>query len=421
MLFASIDIQGGKVVQLIQGAQLKLQFDNVEEVVRHFGRWFPLAVIDLDAARGTGENHDSIRRIIRLFPDCIVGGGIRTVERAKEWIRAGAAQVIIGTQAFHNGEVNTSFLEEVVRAIGRQRVVIAVDVRGDRLTTHGWQVTHATTIWDVLPALKPFCSGFLVTHVAGEGMMGGFPEEMARRLLQAVGSEHTLTVAGGIATPEQIQRLTQMGCHIQIGMALYTGKLSIPDALIASLVWSEENSGLIPTLVQDTTGKALMLAYSSRESLRRTIQDGVMWYYSRKRQRLWKKGETSGYVQIVRYLRVDCDQDTLVATVDQQGVACHTGRYTCFGMGDFSLAYLQAQIAERRRVRPPGSYTASLTSEQIRKKLVEEAVEVILAEDRDALRWECADLIYFLTVLMTERGLTWETVFQELRSRMKMP
>ncbi len=416
-----MDIQGGKVVQLVQGEQLKLQFDNVEEVARRFGRWFPLTVIDLDAARGTGENRECLRRIVRLFPDCLVGGGIRTVERAKEWIRAGAAQVIIGTQAFQNGEVNASFLEEVVRAIGRQRVIIAVDVRGDRLTTHGWQVTHTTTIWDVLPALKPFCSGFLVTHVPGEGMMGGFPEELAKRLVQAVGSDHTLTVAGGIATPEQIQRLTQMGCHIQIGMALYTGKLSIPDALIASLVWSEGNPALIPTLVQDVTGKALMLAYSSRESLRRTIRDGVMWYYSRKRQQLWKKGETSGHLQIVRYLRVDCDQDTLVATVEQEGVACHTGNYTCFGAGEFSLAYLQAHIAERRRTRPPESYTASLTPEQIRKKLIEEAVEVILAHDGEALRWECADLIYFLTVLMTEQGVSWDAVFQELRSRMKLP
>ncbi len=414
MLFASVDIQDGRVVQLVQGQHLKLQYERGIEVARKFGRWFPLTIIDLDAARGVGENRELIRKIIRLFPDCRVGGGIRSVEDARWWIRMGAAQVIIGTQAIQNDKSNTAFLKELVDAIGRNRIIIALDIRGEYITTHGWQQTHSITIWEMLPLLEPFCNEFLVTYVPAEGTMQGFPQALARRIRHATG--HALTLAGGIATTEQIQQLTKLGCNIQIGMALYTGKLSIADAFISSLNWQD---GLVPTVVQDTSGKTLMLAYSSPESLARTINEGVMWYYSRKRKRLWKKGETSGNIQEVRYLRTDCDNDTILATVHQKGVACHTGNYTCFGPTGFSLAQLQTQIAQRLQTRPPGSYTASLTPQQVRKKLIEEAAEVALAEDHDSLRWECADLIYFLTVLMTQQGISWEEVLHELQSRSK--
>lgn len=206
-----------------------------------------------------------------------------------------------------------------------------------------------------------------------------------------------------------------------------------------------DEHGLIPAVVQDVdTGKVLMVAYMNEEALRRTLKTGTTWFYSRSRKKLWNKGETSGHVQEVQGVYVDCDNDCLLVEVKQKGVACHTGFFSCFHRkledgkvtgpeNDYPpfplfafLGELFAVIEERAQNPSPSSYTARLLAEgreRILRKVLEEATEVLLAAfeeetiRRDRLRYEVADLLYHLLVLLKCEGLTFGEVMEELRKR----
>lgn len=204
--------------------------------------------------------------------------------------------------------------------------------------------------------------------------------------------------------------------------------------------------GLIPAIIQDySSGQVLMMAYMNEESLKRTVETGKTWFYSRSRQTLWMKGETSGHIQNVKEIRYDCDQDSLLVIVEQIGAACHTGHYSCFyrdlegnekttPVFDSSKVYtgkegpgilfeLYGVIADRKIKRPEGSYTTYLFNEgidKILKKVGEETAEVIIAAknpDNAELVYETSDLLYHLLVLLNEKGVDLSDIFTELRSR----
>lgn len=204
--------------------------------------------------------------------------------------------------------------------------------------------------------------------------------------------------------------------------------------------------GLIPAIVQDVnSGQVLMMAYMNQEALDKTVASGQTWFYSRSRQCLWKKGETSGHIQAVQEIRYDCDQDTLLVLVEQTGAACHTGHYSCFyrtldgqekepALFDASQVYqgkegpailleLMEVIRQRQKDRPEGSYTTYLFDkgiDKILKKVGEESAEVIIAAknpDNTELVYETSDLIYHLLVLLVEKGVDLTEIFTELRSR----
>jgi phosphoribosyl-AMP cyclohydrolase / phosphoribosyl-ATP pyrophosphohydrolase len=188
-------------------------------------------------------------------------------------------------------------------------------------------------------------------------------------------------------------------------------------------------TGLVPCVVQDArTGEVLTLAYMNREALERTRASGETWFWSRSRQELWHKGETSGNVQRVKELRWDCDADAILALVEPAGPACHTGRRTCFHNGELepvpgeALAALERTIAQRRAERPEGSYTAELLADpgRIGEKLREEADEVARAADEEAderVAAEAADVLYHLAVLLASRELSFTDAFAELNGR----
>lgn len=201
---------------------------------------------------------------------------------------------------------------------------------------------------------------------------------------------------------------------------------------IDELTFSKE--GLIPAIVQDAFSKeVLTLAYMNKESLEKTIDTKQTWFYSRSRQELWHKGETSGNIQHVIDIRQDCDSDALVVLVDPKGPACHTGSYSCFSpqkeagsmqaVSSEILKELEQVIAKRFAERPEGAYTTYLFNEgidKICKKVGEEAAEVIIASknrDKDELKWESADLLYHLLVLLREQGLPFSEVLDTLASR----
>jgi phosphoribosylformimino-5-aminoimidazole carboxamide ribotide isomerase len=222
MLIPSIDLQGGAVVQLVQGERLAIKDDDVFAWVRRFARFPKVQVIDLDAATGAGDNLVLVRQIASSL-SCRVGGGIRTVDRARDVLSAGAQQIIAGSSLFKNGRPDLVFAKTLADAVGPARVIAAVDSRGGHIVIHGWKTTLDLTAVEAVHALQPYCGEFLYTHVDTEGLMQGTNMEAIRTVRQAT-TRH-VTAAGGITTQREIDELEALGVDAVVGMALYTGKL----------------------------------------------------------------------------------------------------------------------------------------------------------------------------------------------------
>ncbi|MBU0757326.1 MAG: bifunctional phosphoribosyl-AMP cyclohydrolase/phosphoribosyl-ATP diphosphatase HisIE [Nanoarchaeota archaeon] len=204
-------------------------------------------------------------------------------------------------------------------------------------------------------------------------------------------------------------------------MSLYTKKISLPLAFAETIDFGK-GKGLVPTIVQEENGQVMMLAYSNKESLTKALEEKKGVYYSRSRQILWTKGETSGNTQELFKIKVDCDKDTLLFIVRQKNKACHTGKYSCFGDEVFSVNKLYKIIKDRNDNPKIGSYTNRLLDDEkeIMAKIKEESSEVTLYKDLDNLRWEIADLLYFVNVLMVKKGLDWKDIERELEGRHRL-
>lgn len=427
MIISSIDLKDGKVVQLRQGKDLVLERDNPEELIAEFDMYGEVAIIDLDAALrntkpdGTTSNTAILTSLLRRG-NVRVGGGIRDAKKAKELLSLGAEKVIIGSAAFAMPDgspgVNTAFLETLVTVIGREHIIISVDSRDGKIAVKGWTESAGIDLVEGAKAVEPYCSELLFTCVEREGTMTGIDMGLVEKLRGAV--KCRLVVAGGVSTVEEIAALEKIGCDVQLGMALYTGKVSLKDGFISCLDWDKVE--LITVVAQSETGEVLMVGYANREAFEKTFSTGKLTFWSRSRNVLWTKGETSGNTLDVIRLRVDCDRDTVLATVRPNGPSCHTGAWTCFKtVADrpYSLPYLSSVISDRFANPKPGSYTATLTAERVREKIMEEAEELIEADDKDDVIWECADLLYFVNVLMHREGVSWQNVLDELDRRHK--
>lgn len=228
MLIPSIDLQGGRIVQLVQGEHLAVESSDIEVWVRRFSGYLKVQLIDLDAAKGEGENHDLVSQICARLP-CRVGGGIRTVDRAREVLALGATRVIIGSALFRDGRVDDEFARTLSDAIGRDRVIAAVDSRAGGVVTHGWRTRLALSAVDAVRALEPFVAEFLYTHVDREGLMQGTDISAVRAVRSA--TNRAVTAAGGITTPAEVDELHAMGVDAVVGMAIYTGRFTLPEDL----------------------------------------------------------------------------------------------------------------------------------------------------------------------------------------------
>lgn len=224
MIIPCIDLMDGKVVQLVQGREKALEGDTPDRMLERFRAFPEIQVIDLDAAIGSGANDDLVR-FLASRARCRVGGGVRSVDRARALIEQGAHRVIIGTSAFRANGVNTEFLGAVAGAIGRERVRIALDSKGGRITVKGWRESTNLTAEEVLGQLEPYCGGFLCTYVDKEGMLQGTDLNWFRRLRAATALE--ITAAGGITTLDEIRELQRLNVHAALGMAIYTGRLDL--------------------------------------------------------------------------------------------------------------------------------------------------------------------------------------------------
>lgn len=225
MIIPCIDLQDGKAVQLVRGRRRALAVDDVLGLLDRFRDYPILHVIDLDAAMRKGSNAHWIKLICRNADrEVRVGGGIRTVARAKRVVSWGAEKIIVGSAAFKNGEVDHNFLGALAKSVGRKRVIVALDTERGRIVVRGWRERLKLRPGDVIPALEPFCSGFLSTFVDNEGTMKGTDLSWFRTLRRA--TKLPITAAGGIRTMREVCALEKAGMDAAVGMALYTGKLA---------------------------------------------------------------------------------------------------------------------------------------------------------------------------------------------------
>ncbi|MEJ2188111.1 MAG: phosphoribosyl-ATP diphosphatase [Acidobacteriota bacterium] len=405
MIIPSIDIMDGQAVQLVGGRERALEAGDPLAIAERFAVAGDLAVIDLDAALGRGSNTDLIAELVRRFP-CRVGGGIRSVDDALAWLDRGAQRVILGTMA------TPEFLGE----LPRERVMAALDGVDGQVVVEGWRRGTGARVIDRVRELRQVVGSFLVTFVEREGRLGGIDLDAARRVVDAAGGT-PVTIAGGVTTAQEVAELDRIGADAQVGMAIYTGRLTLAEAVAAPLV-SDRADGLWPTVIVDERGVALGLAYSNIDSLQRAIDDRRGVYHSRSRG-LWVKGETSGATQELLRVDLDCDRDALRFTVRQRGEGfCHRGTWTCWG-ADGGLGQLERLLNRRIAEAPPGSYTARLADDEALRaaKLVEEAGELGRASTPAEVVWEAADLLYFTVAALAARGLDMAAVMAELDRR----
>jgi phosphoribosyl-ATP pyrophosphohydrolase len=423
MLIPSIDIMGGRAVQLVGGERFELDGGDPRELAERFSVFGEIAVVDLDAALGKGSNLELVAAIASRYP-CRVGGGVRDESTMRRLLDAGARSVMVGTKA------NPEFLS----AFPRDRLIAALDFKRGIVMAEGWKASTGATVTDKAAELAPFVGGFLVTAIDIEGSLSGIDMDASRALVESIraaGFDGALTMAGGVTSAAEVAALDAMGVDAQVGMALYKGVLEPSDAFAACLS-SDRPDGLWPTVVCDESGVALGLVYSDAESLRAALTERAGIYRSRRRG-LWRKGESSGDRQILVRVDADCDRDALRFTVRQSGAGfCHRGTRTCFGAtgadgfgGDERGFPLLSRTTARRLAEvasseaPAGSYTARLFTEPglLAAKIAEEAAELCEAKGPERSAEEAADLVYFASVKLAREGASLADVERVLDRR----
>lgn len=224
MLIPSIDLMGGKIVQLVQGSKKALEFDDFDEWIDRFKEYPLVQLIDLDAAMGLGNNQSFIRDIARRLP-CQVGGGIRSIEQAQNTLALGARRVILGSSLISDGTVNSTFARDIAMRIDPAKLVFAVDSLRGFVAIKGWKQTTTITPIEMMRALEQFCSAFLYTHIDTEGLLKGIPLEVIRNL--RANTSRGLIAAGGIRSVEEVEALDEMGVDAVVGMAIYQRLLPV--------------------------------------------------------------------------------------------------------------------------------------------------------------------------------------------------
>jgi phosphoribosylformimino-5-aminoimidazole carboxamide ribotide isomerase len=224
VLIPSIDLMGGKIVQLVQGEHKALEFDDFQEWVHRFSKFPLIQLIDLDAAMGSGSNAALVRELARQLP-CQVGGGIRSLDAADTILNLGAHRVIFGSTLISNGAIDTIFASQAASRLGRDKLVFAADCRSGRVAIKGWREATVITAAEMLRQLDAFCSAFLYTHIDTEGLLQGIPFEVVRELRRLTSRQ--LIAAGGIRSEEEVAALDAIDVDAVVGMAIYRGLLRL--------------------------------------------------------------------------------------------------------------------------------------------------------------------------------------------------
>ena len=227
MLIPSIDLMGGKIVQLVQGEKKALEFDDFEEWIVRFANYPLVQLIDLDAAIGSGDNRALLERFTSRLP-CQVGGGIRSLDDATKILSRGARRIILGSVLVHKNKINVEAAEQFARQFGSDRLTFAVDSKGGKVAIKGWREVTSISPAEMMQALESQCGAFLYTHVDTEGLMNGIPLEVVRAL-RAITSRR-LIVAGGITSQNEVNQLDELEIDAVVGMAIYSGRMSLESS-----------------------------------------------------------------------------------------------------------------------------------------------------------------------------------------------
>ena len=227
MLIPSIDLMGGKIVQLVQGEKKALEFDDFEEWIGRFANYPLVQLIDLDAAIGTGNNRALLERFTARLP-CQVGGGIRSLDDATEILSRGARRIILGSVLVYKNKINVAAAEQFATKFRSDRLTFAVDSKSGKVAIKGWREVTSISPAEMMQALESYCGAFLYTHVDTEGLMKGIPLEVVRAL-RAITSRR-LIVAGGITSQEEVNQLDELGIDAVVGMAIYSGRMNLESS-----------------------------------------------------------------------------------------------------------------------------------------------------------------------------------------------
>ena len=405
MIVPSIDIKGGRAVQLRGGKHPVLDVGDPEEVAARYARVGEIAIVDLDAALGTGSNRDIVMRLIKRYP-CRVGGGLRTKELVTEYLNAGARAVMLGTMA----------VPEFLSTFPPERLIAALDEKAGEVVVEGWTKGTGHKIEERMAVLAPYVGGFLVTFCDEEGSLGGIDLERATSLIASAKGVR-ITFAGGAGSAKEVGELDRLGSDVQAGTAIAMGRLKLAEAFSSCLV-SDRPDSLWPTIVCDEGGRALGLVWSDLESLDAAIESGRGTYHSRHRG-LWIKGESSGDAQDLIRAEADCDRDAIRFTVRQRGRGfCHLGRRSCFDDGS-GIEKLERTLLSRKASAPEGSYTRKLFDdpEMLGAKLREEADELNKTTNAEEASAEAADVIYFALTKAVSMGASLASIEAVLDQR----
>lgn len=341
-LYPAIDMKDGKCVRLKQGEfnRITVYSDEPYKVAGYFeenGATF-IHLVDLDGAlKGHSVNEEAIKKIVSTVTiPCELGGGIRTMEDIERVLSYGIYRVIIGTKAVSDPE----FVRQAVNRFGSDHIVVGVDAKNGMVAVEGWEQVSDKTAVSLCGIMKDMGVKHIVyTDISKDGMLCGPNIEMTKKLTDE--TELDVIASGGVSSMEDLKALADAGIKGAImGKAIYEKRIDVAEAVRTFPVFESamdfdefklDGNGLIPVVVQeDGTDEVLMVAYMNKEAYNMTIATGRMTYYSRSRKELWVKGLTSGHFQYVQSLKLDCDNDTILAKVRQAGAACHTGAHSCF-------------------------------------------------------------------------------------------
>lgn len=418
----TLDISKGKAVLVRHGNVYKILGDPMEKakfiaINEHF------QVIDIDAAKGEGDNKALIKEITKKYP-CYVGGGIRTYQGAVDFLNSSARRVII----------STAISAELISKIPKDRLIVAFDVNEkNAVYKQGRKGIMDKNLFQLLDEYASHIEMITITFHQAEGTCNGIPEEQVREIKKYL-MDHDynikLVVAGGIATIDEVGRLIDLGVVPQFGSGFWNGKFTLGDVYqcicekVLKLKHIEyNNEPLIPTIVQSIDGQNLGLVFSKPDTVKLSADARVATFFSRDTSGLWIKGATSGNFHRISAIHYCCDGSSLRFIVDScNNKFCHTGAESCFGYNDparASLRSIQSLIRSKVDSDDEKSYTRALLKDgfKIQSKVLEEAQELVCAKTHEDIAHESADLIYFMMMLLQQRKIDIEDVERELNKR----
>ncbi len=382
-----------------------------------------LLIFDLSSS---DDEHDEAIDLLKKMSRAIripmtVGGNIARQEDVKKILYAGAKRAMLNLSKPHSIEL----LEEVSNRFGKEKIAVSLNDFDTLFKQQRLIEDYSTEI--IFVKNLDLDSVNTITNIPCVILLDTMEEE---KVIHTLESKNVRGVSGAYVSDPQlnIQEHKEKCMQYNVKLSLFSSRMSFSEFRVNA-------DGLIPVVVQEyKTNEVLMLAYMNEEAFEVTLKTGKMCYYSRSRQELWLKGETSGHYQYVKSLVLDCDNDTLLAQVEQIGVACHTGNRNCFfqtivGEKDSEKNPLQIfesvyeTIEQRKKYPKEGSYTNYLFDkgiDKILKKIGEEATELVIAAKNpnpEEIKYELSDFLYHAMVLMVERGVTWEDIMNEMADR----